>query len=493
MIRNRIVDDYVLRIKRELYGIDSRSSRSIVEELENHIHEKSMDMAAERDLQEPDDGLFREVIDELGPPSDVVVEYLKVLPKKLGAGLKLFLLLQMIIGIMAVIISVDQFHSSYVIGTGEHYDGTYLLSMVFVGITLLFMGVATMGLVIVQFRTPKNINHYGVGSVMLSVILAAGILLVMARFTLWRHTDMSGDDELFYAYFTPLFMLLMVVYIWGLRASEELKRRFILEEYDNSDFASKKKKSRKVMATVVIVSLILITVVTAGMYSYSSEITRKEILVNTEEIGGIYKTRIEYRNNYHDGRWMDKYEIFYDMDGEEQQGVFMPEMRGGLNWIRDNTKWNDTILCWWDYGHSVRGYTERNAVVDSPSRSLENTIYDSSTIRRWEDEERIRDVAKGLVATDVNDTLDIMQRYGSEFLITTQRDSWGITYALFHAAGLDSDEYLEPPTGGIPTPTTPTEKGRETLIYRIWAGDEIEGLELMYSDINVRVYGVGKT
>ena len=488
---NDTVNDYISKIKRELYGIDSGSAKAIIEELENHIHEKSNDIAGERNLSGPDDEIYAEVIRELGSPNDVVIEYLKVLPKKTGMGLKLFLLLQLVIGIAAVIMSIDQFHSSYAITLAQFYDGTYLLSMIFVGITLLFLGVMTLVLVIIQLRRPKNIIHYGVGSVMLSVILAAGILLVMAKFTLWRHTEINGDDELFYAYVTPIFVLLMLGYIWGLRSSEDLKRRFMLEEFDNKKFARKKKKSRNVMVGVVIISLVLISVVTAGMYSYSSEIRKKEILVDTEKIGGIYDARIEYWNNYYQGRWIDKYEIYYMKDGEENQGVYLPEMRGGLNWIKDNTDENDTILCWWDYGHSVRGFTERKTIVDSPARSLENTIFDTSSIEKWEAEDKIRDVANALVATDVNDTVDLMEKYDSKYLITAQRDSWGITYALFQAAGLDSNEFIEPSGEGIPTPMVPTEKGKETLIYRIWAGEKIEGLDLVYSDINVRVYELG--
>jgi len=249
---NNIVDDYISKIKRELYGIDSASTNAIIEELDNHIYEKSNDIAGDRNLLEPNNKIFREVISGLGPPNDVVVEYLKVLPKKTSKGLKLFLLLQVVIGIVAVIVSIDQFITSDGISQGEFYDGTYLLSMIFVGITLLFLGAITAILVIKQLRKPKNIIHYGVGSVMLSVILAAGLLLVMAKFILWRHMEINSDDELFYAYVTPIFVLLMVGYIWGLRGSEDLKRRFMLEEFDNKKFARKKKKSRNVMAGVVI-------------------------------------------------------------------------------------------------------------------------------------------------------------------------------------------------------------------------------------------------
>ena len=106
MMSSKVVTDYISKIKKELYGLDARTARAVIEELENHIHEKSRDLAEERGLGEPDDEVYREVIEELGPPHDIVVDYLRVLPKKLGLGMRLFLLLQIAIGIAAVAIVV---------------------------------------------------------------------------------------------------------------------------------------------------------------------------------------------------------------------------------------------------------------------------------------------------------------------------------------------------------------------------------------------------
>jgi len=74
---------------------------------------------------------------------------------------------------------------------------------------------------------------------------------------------------------------------------------------------------------------------------------------------------------------------------------------------------------------------------------------------------------------------------GAEYLLTNRRDTTDISYAFFRAAGLDTTDYLKWSAGGAFS--DPTALGRLTLIYRIWAGETVPGLELEYSDIDMRI------
>ncbi|UCE36440.1 MAG: hypothetical protein JSW00_13075 [Thermoplasmata archaeon] len=488
MKRNKVVDDYITKIKKELYVIDTKSSKAVVEELENHIQEKSYDHAKEKGLEKPNDEIYQEVIEELGPPNEVVVDYLKVLPKEPGIGIKLFLGLQILIGIISVLIGLDQLRFSYDIYNIGFYDNSFLLSMILVGIILLFLGIITVIGAMIQFKKPQFILHYGTGSAMLSLGLATGILLIMSKPLIWRYTDIDYNDEMIYSVLAPFFLILIFAYILGFRSSEDFQRRFALEEMENKEFAQRRKKSRNVMLAIMMISIILISAIGIGMCYYAVEITKKEMLLNTEEIGGNYDARLEHWQAYYDGQWYDKYEIHYNIDGKDYMGIFFPEMRPGFNWVKKNTEQNDTVLCWWDYGHAIRGYTGRNAVIYSPSKSIKNTIVDPSTIKDWEDEDRVKRVAQALVATNSSETINVMKQYNSKYLITSHRDSSGITYAFFQAADLEISDYMEVSKGMSFREFT--EKGRETLIYRVWAGEDIPGLELVYSDINSRIYTI---
>lgn len=246
------------------------------------------------------------------------------------------------------------------------------------------------------------------------------------------------------------------------------------------------KRSKTIMIVIIVASILLISSLGIDIYSYWAVVTDKDVLIDTEYIGGNYDGRLEYWKSYHHGEWHDIYEIHYSIGKKDYYGVFFPEMRPALDWIKENSGENETIMCWWDYGHAIRGYTGRNVVIYAPSKSLENTIVDSSSITEWEDEEKVRRVAQALVATDTTETVSIMKEYNASYLVTAYRDSAGIGTAFFRAANLEPSDYVRP-TNGVPR-LEPTEAGRRTLIYRIWRGEDIPGLELTYSDIHTRVY-----
>ena len=360
--------------------------------------------------------------------------------------------------------------------------------MVLIAVTFLLLGSITVLAVVIQYRRPHLIPHYGASSSMLSLGLATGLLLLMSKPLLWRYSETGVSDEMIYSVVVPLYLLVVFGYILGLRSSEDFQRRFALEDLNYEEFAVRRRRSRNAMVAIMVVSLVLVSAIGAGMYHYEAEITRKDVLVSTEQLGGRYDTELEHWMHYYDEEWRDSYKIRYIVGDGDNWGIFFPEMRSALDWIGENTEENATVLCWWDYGHAIRGYSGRDAIIYYPSRSLENTVADPSTIEDWEDEETVANVARALVATDPSETIDIMEQYGSEYLVTYRRDTTGISYAFFQAAGLDILDYIVPSNGG--PFDKPTEKGRQTVIYRIWAGEDVPGMELVYSDLDTRIYKI---
>jgi len=144
-----------------------------------------------------------------------------------------------------------------------------------------------------------------------------------------------------------------------------------------------------------------------------------------------------------------------------------------LEWIRTNTPANAVFLCWWDYGHSIRNFGERDVIVFAPSREVLSTIknpaWNETVSGEYSSHYKIQDVAEALLAADSNRTAEIMRKYNSTYIFIHQSDithSWAMYYALG-----------EP----VATPTN-------TILDRALNNQQIAHFELVYSDEFCVVY-----
>lgn len=489
----KVVDDYITKIKRELYGIDIKTSEAILEELQSHILEKASDLSKAKGLKRPNKQVYQEVLIALGEPGDVVVNYLKVLPKKHTRGTKLFFTMQLAIGLISIIFGLDQVFYSVDIYTQNYLDDFYFLGMATAGIIFIFIGLILLSIIYFQLTDPKLIIQYGAFASILSLTLAFGTFLIMLDYILWRYTDHEYYMEQFHASIAPVLILLVLAHILGLQHIERLQRRFAIEDISKQEFFTRAKKSKTVMITVALVVIALISMIFFSMVGYdwiveSENDTEEERLFSTEHVGGKYNADLELWYDYHEGRWYDNYKIKYTIAGEDFEGNFDTWHRKSYDWIKNSTEPDSVFLCWWDYGHSIRGYSEREVIIHSPSKGLENTIFDSSTVAYWEvDYEKVKNVARAFITTP-SETVQIMKQYNTTYIFSAARDRGDILYAFFVGAEVDMGEYFE--TTDENYMWKPTTKGRATTIYRMWSGDDIEGLELVYSDINTRIYEI---
>ena len=344
--------------------------------MEGHIHEKAIDLAKKKSLKKPNDQIYEQVITDLGLPSDVVMHYLKVLPKRATRGIKLFFLMQIIIGLVSIIFGIDQALYSYDSYIQDFVSFTYFLGMIVAGIMFIFIGIILLFVIYFQIKKIHLIVQYGAFSAVLSLTLGFGTLLIMLDFILWRHTNLNYSLDMFYASLAPIFIVIVIIHVMGLQSIERLQRRFALEEIDSIEYTLRTRKSKTVMVAVTLVTLTLISMIFFSMIGYEwVEIEEKqEQLLNSEYIGGKYDAKLELWYDYLDGSWYERYEIKYTVDGEEYKGWFDYLHRNTLDWIKNNTEDDAVILSWWDYGHSIRGYTGREVVLDSPSKILETHI-----------------------------------------------------------------------------------------------------------------------
>jgi len=235
---------------------------------------------------------------------------------------------------------------------------------------------------------------------------------------------------------------------------------------------------------------IILTVLLVGLSGCVEENLTKEgdtRLISEEPIEGAYNASILYKEKYYDGSWHNFTGIKYTKDGKEYTGAYLSYMQDALNWIKSNTTENITVLCWWDYGHMIEGYAERNAIAVFPSLALKDTIAEFARLdeagkqryieeHEWDANKTLEDIAIVLTSTNIsnNDTWEIIQRYNVSFILTSGYDKL-IAKIFFDAAGKNSDDYI------ITGTRNPTEKGMETLIFQMWENyTNISGLELRY-------------
>lgn len=234
------------------------------------------------------------------------------------------------------------------------------------------------------------------------------------------------------------------------------------------------RMDRRIIAVIVIV---VIAVAAVLLYiSFKKDV--EEPPINVENIGGKYNATISFL----EGGWA---EIEYtDEDGKHSRMYFNVEMRNGSDWIRTNTPENATYLCWWDYGHMIKGYAERNVVVRNPSEEILESVGDPSSVVEFDPHERIVDVATALTTNNFTEMLQILERYDVTHVLVCSDDLGKVVW-FYRIAGLDETEYVS----GFEHDQFFTEAGKQTMIAKLLENRDT-GFTLIYEDDEIKVYEV---
>lgn len=198
---------------------------------------------------------------------------------------------------------------------------------------------------------------------------------------------------------------------------------------------------------------------------------------NIENAGGKYNATISLWEGYGELEYTDE-------DGTHSETYFMVEMRNGLDWIRTNIPETSTFLCWWDYGHMIKGYAERNVIVRNPSIETVECVCDPSSITEFDPHERVLDVATAFTTSSSNEMLQIMQKYNANYIVVTSDDLIKTPW-MFRIAELDETEYVV----FQESITLFTEAGEETMIARLLENRDIE-FALIFEDKEIKVYKI---
>jgi asparagine N-glycosylation enzyme membrane subunit Stt3 len=208
-----------------------------------------------------------------------------------------------------------------------------------------------------------------------------------------------------------------------------------------------------------------------------------------EYVGGKYQCRIEITGQ--DPRGFEVGKIFYVKDGVEHRGYWGENMRNTLDWIRNNTLGDAVFLNWWDYGHMIVGYAERESVSKNPSEEALISVSDPSDFPELDNHTIIVDVAKALTTADENETLATMSKYNATYILVAAEDGKGKAGWLFNFAGPNYSAYYNyswQPTNLAFDANQYNELGRQTVFCRILTNAQIYGLTQVYTNENFTIY-----
>ncbi len=235
----------------------------------------------------------------------------------------------------------------------------------------------------------------------------------------------------------------------------------------------------------MVISVVMIAVVVIGAVVLYASLTNKgkELPTSFEYVGGKYNITLGF---YESGSVAITYT---DETGNHTEMYFEPQMRNALDWIKNNTLENMTFLCWWDYGHMIKGYAERNVIVRNPSHEWIDMVAiartDPSAIKEFDPNEKLVDVAKALATSNLTETLQIMEKYGATYIAIYKDDGplVGKAYWIYKVAGLEPTVYITPQN----STSVFTTAGMETMIARLLENRDT-GFTLAYEDTAVKIY-----
>ena len=180
-------------------------------------------------------------------------------------------------------------------------------------------------------------------------------------------------------------------------------------------------------------------------------------------------------------------DILYTREGVEHRGYYVSAFESVLKYIKVYTPSDSTIFAWWDYGNMIIGYGEREVIATNPSKRLLIGVTNATTPFETDPEENIEDIGRALTATDPYDTITIMKKYDSDYLLIPRGlfGDEGKAKWIFYAAGISLDEmdnyWINGEIVGI---------GKDTILYKMLNQMEVENFKMVYSDAEAALYQV---
>lgn len=487
------LDDYLKWVKKDLKEVEPAERKAILAEIEDALDEKLGIIGRENGAGPVDGARMDRVLDDFGSPSEVAREYSGVASVAMGPGLRIFMLLEVafaiIMGAIGVMLIKDVYDWN---ARGWGFDP---FGVIWGSFWIVLMGVtlASTGL---QFRKKAAVPE--LGPFTLLTLLAFGLSgLVILAFNRWQIGWIFGVEDKYHqdVLLAGLTVTLIVLALCGAWLIWSFTRRIRSKERQKL-LPDRARFSRGSKLFITIASLLLVAIFVAGNYTwlynpYSNERPARgeERFIMSDAIGGPYNATIKKIDYFDGAQWWDGNKIVYNVGGKEVEGWFGLETVKAMDWIKDSTPENATVVAWWDHGISIRGYTGRNCTIYYPSEELLHTVGDPSSIKEFEPQEKVRSTAEVYMAENGTQLQARMAAVGAQYIFVTWRYSSEIAYALMQGAGRNVDDYLDSDLSRTQGRYLPTPAGERLFLFKIWKGD-FEGAHVVYRDIDNLVVAV---
>ena len=169
----------------------------------------------------------------------------------------------------------------------------------------------------------------------------------------------------------------------------------------------------------------------------------------------------------------------YTWNEKSYDGVYNPDIRPAVEWIKNNIGDDARITSWWDYGHMIRALGRRDAVLFAPSEEFVRdykAYYPDwrATFKKEDylDHNILVDVSRILLAQNPKIAIELLKKYNSKYLLLTSKDFY-ISNVINRWVG---GEYINP--------------SENSLLVSLLKGQDIEGFHLIYSDKYTAIYEI---
>ena len=487
------LDDYLKWVRKDLKEVDAGEKKAILQEIQEALNEKLEIIGGEKSAGTLNGAMMDRVLEDFGSPSEVAGEYSGVARAAIGRDLLLFMLLQAvfagavgIIGALLIKDDLDIMAKGWEIFPDGIIWGTFWIMIL--AFTLVSLGL--------QYRKRELVPELGPFTAL--TLLAAGLWGISTiSLYRWQVAWIFGVEDYFQQniLLVVLALTLILATIWGVGRILKFIRKLRAGE-SGELVPGRRRFTRKSKVFIGAACIVLISLFIAGNYStffypYTSGMPKAgdEYLIMSEDIGGPYNARLDLYDYYTGDCWQDAPKIVYNVSGKEVRAWFDLQTRPALDWIKNNTPENATIVAWWDHGNSIRGYTGRNCTIYYPSKNLLNTVGDPSSIKELEPAAKVRLTAEIYTAGNATELKDKMEQAGASYIFIAWRYSSSIAYALLQGAGKSEARYLDQDLARTHGRFLPSTEGESLFLFKAWK-DGFEGTNVVYKDINTMIVEV---
>jgi len=190
----------------------------------------------------------------------------------------------------------------------------------------------------------------------------------------------------------------------------------------------------------------------------------------------------------------------YDRENDAAMQYFssQPGMPDAFAALERLTPSDAVVLCWWDYGRSVREWSHREVIEAYPSREIAQSVgtmrsflgnLEAQLFAKWGSNERIQDIARAFMFNEER-SLSVSYKYHAGYVLVFVPDELEKFYWIAQIAGYNFTDYLTYDNAkGVYEPTA---RGGEVTLLRLIFDNTWQPLHFtkLYDNNKAKIYRI---